>query len=82
MQKIWGPKSGSSRPKSGPKLGFLPFSQVWFISFPLSYIGWLEQFLTTSKAKICNKKKKKKKELKFGSNRPKSGPKLGFLPFS
>ena len=59
MQKIWGPKSGSSRPKSGPKLGFLPFSQVWFISFPLSYIGWLEQFLTTSKAKICKKKKKK-----------------------
>ena len=27
-------------PKSGPKLrGFLPFSQVWFISLPLSYIG-------------------------------------------
>ena len=28
-------------PKSGPKLGvFLPFSKVWFISFPLNCVGW------------------------------------------
>ena len=26
-------------PNSGPKLGFLPFSQIWFITFPLNYIG-------------------------------------------
>ena len=25
---------------AGPKLGFSPFSQVWFISFPLNDIGW------------------------------------------
>ena len=27
-------------PKSGLKLSFSPFSQVWFISFPLNCIGW------------------------------------------
>ena len=26
-------------PKLDPNLGFSPFSQVWFISFPLNYIG-------------------------------------------
>ena len=34
-----GSKSGLNRPKSGPKLGFLPFSQVWCISFPSYCIG-------------------------------------------
>ena len=34
-----GPNLGQNGPKSGPKLGFLPFSQIWFISFPLNYIG-------------------------------------------
>ena len=28
--KIW----AKNRPKSGLELGFLPFSQVWFVSFP------------------------------------------------
>ena len=28
------PKFGPNEPKLGPKLGFLPFSQVQFISFP------------------------------------------------
>ena len=30
---FWGPNLGQNGPKSGPKLGFLPFSQDWFISF-------------------------------------------------
>ena len=35
-RKIWGTKF---RPKSGSKLtGFLPFSQDWFINFPVNYI--------------------------------------------
>ena len=38
--KIWkkkngGPNLGQNMPKSQRKLGFLLFSQVWFISFPL-----------------------------------------------
>ena len=35
-KKKWGPKFIQ---KSGPKLGFLSFSQVWFISFLLNCIG-------------------------------------------
>ena len=38
-KKILGPKFGPIKPKSGPKLGFLLFSQVWFISFPIYCIG-------------------------------------------
>ena len=34
------PKFGSNGWKLGPKLAFLPFFQVWFISFPGNYIGW------------------------------------------
>ena len=38
-QKVWGEhKFGSDRPKLDPKLSFLPFSQVWCISFLLNYI--------------------------------------------
>ena len=33
-KKFWQHGFGPNGPKSGPKLGFLPFSQVWFISFP------------------------------------------------
>ena len=32
------PEFGLNEPKSSPKLRFLPFSQVWFISFPSNYI--------------------------------------------
>ena len=32
-------KFGPDRPKLGPKLGFLPFSDVWFVSFPENVIG-------------------------------------------
>ena len=38
-KKILGPKFGPVKPRSGPKLGFLLFSQVWFISFPIYCIG-------------------------------------------
>ena len=31
---------GQTGQKPGPELGFLPFSQVWFISFPGNCIGW------------------------------------------
>ena len=34
------PISGPNGPESGPKLGFSPFSQIGFISFPLTCIGW------------------------------------------
>ena len=39
MKKNNGVKVGPRGPKLGPKLGFLPFSQVLFISFPLNFIG-------------------------------------------
>ena len=31
-------KKKKKGPKSGPKLGFLPFTQVQFITFPCNYI--------------------------------------------
>ena len=36
--KFWRPEFGLNGPKSGPKLDFFSFSQVWFISFPLNCI--------------------------------------------
>ena len=39
-EKKWEPKFGLNGPKSDLKLAFLLFSQVWFTSFPLNYIGW------------------------------------------
>ena len=33
-KKFWGQTLGKNGPKSGPKLGFWPFSQVWLVSFP------------------------------------------------
>ena len=38
-KKFLGPNLGKNGPKSGPKLVFLSFSQVWFISFPLNCTG-------------------------------------------
>ena len=38
-KKIWELKFGPNRPKSAPKLGFLSFSEVWFISFAGNVIG-------------------------------------------
>ena len=34
IKKNCGPNLGQNGPKLGPKLGFWPISQVWFISFP------------------------------------------------
>ena len=71
---------GQNRSKSDPKLVFLPFRQVWFISFRLNYIR-LELrgiCLTTRRGKT----RKKILRPKFGSNKPKSGRKLGFWLFS
>ena len=39
-KKIWRPEFERKGTKSGPKLGFLPFSHVWFISFPWNCIQW------------------------------------------
>ena len=39
-EKYFGLKFGPKGPKSDPKLSFLLFSQVCFVSFPLSCIGW------------------------------------------
>ena len=39
-KKNWLPEFGPNGPKSGPKLDFLPISQVWFISFPWDLIQW------------------------------------------
>ena len=39
IENIWGPKFRPNGTKSGPKLSFLPFFQVWFISFHGNWIG-------------------------------------------
>ena len=54
--KFWGPKFGPNKPKSDPKLNFLPFSQVWLISFLENCIDdRLEHCLTTSRGKTHGK---------------------------
>ena len=51
-----GPEFGLNRPKLGPQLNFLSFSQVWFISFPRNFIDdSLEHCLTTSRGKTHEK---------------------------
>ena len=51
-----GPKFGLNKPKSCPKLGFSPFSQVWFISFiEIAYSGSLQQCLRSSRGKTHEK---------------------------
>ena len=39
-KKNLGPKFGPNESKSVPKLGFSPFFQVWYISFPFNCIEW------------------------------------------
>ena len=55
VAQIWD-KWAKIRPKTR---FFLPFSQVWFISFPGNYIQWyndsLEQCITSSRDKIYEK---------------------------
>ena len=41
-KKNFWPKFGPNRPKLGLKLGFMPFSQVLFISFSLNWGGGVE----------------------------------------
>ena len=51
--KSWQSEFG---PKSGPKLGFLSFSKVWFIVFlEIRYNDSLQQCLTFSRGKIHEK---------------------------
>ena len=48
-KKSFGLEFGPNGAKSDSKLGFLPFSQVWLISFPLNCMDdSLELCLTTS----------------------------------
>ena len=35
-----GPKFGPEVSKLAQKLGFLPYSQVWFVSFPWNCMQW------------------------------------------
>ena len=54
--KNWGPKFGPNEPKSDPKLGFLSFFKVGFISFPGNCIDdSLEHSLATSRGKTIEK---------------------------
>ena len=39
-KKIWQPEFVPNGSKSGPKLSFWTFSEVWFISFPWNCIQW------------------------------------------
>ena len=39
-KRNWRPKFRPNCSKSGSKLGFLPFSQVWFVSFTWNCIKW------------------------------------------
>ena len=55
-KNLWEPNLGQNGPKPGPKLVFLPFSQVSFISFLLiAYDDSLEHCLTTSRDKTHQK---------------------------
>ena len=72
------PKFGPNRSKSGPKLRFFYFLKFGSLDFFIITLdGSLEQYLATSRGRTC----KKIWWLKFWSNRPKSGPTLGFLSF-
>ena len=79
-KKFWRLEFGPNEPKSGARLSFLPFSQVWFITFPeIWYNDKLQQCLTSCRGKIHEKLLG---GLKFGPKGPKLGLKLSFLPFS
>ena len=52
-KKSLGLKFGPKEQKSGPKLGFMPFSQVWLISFfcEIAYNDNLQQCITCTRGK-------------------------------
>ena len=79
-KKNWGPKFGQKAPKTSPKVGFLPFSQVFCLLIFLEsvYNDSLQQCPTYNGGKIHEKKNWGSKIVPKG---PKSGQKLGFLPF-
>ena len=52
----WGPKFGLNGPKLGPKLGFVSFFKVWFISLEIAQDDSLEYFLTTNRGETHEKK--------------------------
>ena len=55
-KSFWGPKFVPKGPKSGLKLGFLSFSQVWFLGFlEIAYNDSVQQCVTSSKGKIREK---------------------------
>ena len=57
MQKKIGVRIQAKWVRSGPKLSFLSFFHVWFISFPGNCIGCdsMERFLTTNRGKTHEK---------------------------
>ena len=75
-KKNWRPETGPNEPKSGPKLVFLPFSQVYSLVFlEIMYNDSLQQSITLGKAH------NKIGSLNLGQNGPKSGPTLVFRHF-
>ena len=71
---------GPKWPKSGLKLGFLPFSHFWLLVFlEIAYIDSLQQCITSGRGKTH---KKTFLGPNLGQNGSKSSPKLGFLAFS
>ena len=57
MKKFLGPKFGLKVPKLGPKLSFCHFLKFGSLVFlEISYNDSLEQFLTSSRGKIQEKK--------------------------
>ena len=62
LKKNWQPELGPNGPKSDPKQGFLPFSQV-------AYNDSLQQCLTSSEGKILEKN--------FGAQICAKGAKIG-----
>ena len=55
-KSFWGPKFVPKGPKSGLKLGFLSFSQVWFLGFlEIAYNDSVQQCVTSRRGKIREK---------------------------
>ena len=72
-KKSFGTTFEPKGPKLGPKLGVLPFLKFGLlVVLEIAYNDSLQQYGISSRSKIHEKKK-------LG---PKSGLKLGFLPFS
>ena len=76
MKKLFWSQIWAKAAKIRLKLGFLHFSQVWFINFLEIVCNYnLEQFLTSGRGKTY----KKSVAPNLGQNRAKSGRKLVFF---